>query len=66
MVHGGCSARKFDIELVVAIGGRRVGAAADAACAEVELDRVVDHVETFTPESETAVLLEASSFRSYL
>ena len=42
VVHGGRSTRKLDIELVIAIGGRRVGAAAQAVCTEVELDRVVD------------------------
>ena len=42
MVHGGCSAWELDIELVVAVGGGGVGAAAQAGCAEVELDCVVE------------------------
>ena len=42
VVDGECSARELDIEIKVAVGGCCVGVAAQAACAEVEVDGVVD------------------------
>ena len=43
VVHGGLAVRELDIDFVIAVGGRGVRVAADAARAEIELDRMVDH-----------------------
>ena len=45
VVHGDLAVGQFDVDFVIAVGGRRVGVAADAVRAEVKLDRVIDHVD---------------------